>query len=57
VHIGYHYHYMVDNVVRYGTGEDEFETQVIVFDSAEGPASDSVTILDVHTLAIDYPTI
>jgi hypothetical protein len=56
LYLGGHYHFKVDNQVRYGTGDAEFETRVIVLDSAEGPAGDSVAILDVHTLEIEYPT-
>jgi hypothetical protein len=35
----------------------DFDTRVIVLGNTEGPAADLVALLDVHTLAIDYPPV
>jgi hypothetical protein len=57
LYLGGHYHYKVDELVRYESPQGDFDTRVIVLGNAEGPAADSVAILDVHTLAIDYPPV
>ena len=53
LYVGGHYHHHTDETIVYGTGDDRFESRVVIFDKNGDPTTISQGILNVTTFDLD----